>query len=244
MYNLRTLTSTLYLLICGHLLLPCHYLSPQIWNAETGAVVGKPLKGHTSGVQSVAYSPDGCHIVSGLLDKMIQIWDAKTGAAVGKPLKGHTSEVQSVTYSPDGDHIVSGSLDNTIQIWDANAGTAVGWPLEGETMSMVSAAYSPDRQRIDSVSNHDTALVSVSHLPELSPSSKLTHIHFFSQPDSGGWISDSDGGLLYWVPLDCRSGLHSTTPIILPIRFHHWAVSLDFEEFAFGTTWTEIFNSA
>jgi WD40 repeat protein len=31
----------------------------RIWDAETGAVVSKPLEGHSKCVLSVAYSPDG-----------------------------------------------------------------------------------------------------------------------------------------------------------------------------------------
>src|SRR5260370_10060480 len=63
----------------------------RIWDADTGAAVGEPLKGHTSYVQSATYSPDGRHIISDSDDSTIQIWDAETGAAVGEPLKGHTS---------------------------------------------------------------------------------------------------------------------------------------------------------
>ena len=95
---------------------------------RTGSVFGKPLKGHTDSVWSVAYSPDGRHIISGSLDETIQMWDAETGSAVGKPLKGHFSSVSSVAYSPDGRHIISGSSDKTIQIWDAETGSAVGMP--------------------------------------------------------------------------------------------------------------------
>ncbi|SRR5258706_7106507 len=40
----------------------------RIWDAESGAVVGKPLTGHTRGVLSAAYSPDGRHIISGSYD--------------------------------------------------------------------------------------------------------------------------------------------------------------------------------
>jgi WD40 repeat protein len=68
---------------------------------------------------SIAYSLDGCLIISGSYDRTIQIWDAETGAVAGKPLEGHSESVLSVTYSPDGWHIISGLLDKTIQIWDA-----------------------------------------------------------------------------------------------------------------------------
>jgi WD40 repeat protein len=45
---------------------------------QTGAAVGNPLKGHTDGA-SVAYSPDGRHIISGSDDRTIRIWDASRG---------------------------------------------------------------------------------------------------------------------------------------------------------------------
>src|SRR5258708_4160723 len=84
--------------------------------------------GHSGAVRSVAYSPDGQHIVSGSSDNAIRIWNTETGAAVGKPLKGHTHWVLSVAYSPDGQHIVSGSSDNAIRIWNTETGAAVGKP--------------------------------------------------------------------------------------------------------------------
>ena len=215
----------------------------RIWDAETGAAVGKPLEGHSGGVESVAYSPDGRHIISGSYDTTIRIWDAKTGAPVGKPLEGYSRSVQSVAYSPDGCHIISASLDNMIRIWDADAHSAVGRPLEGETASAVSIAYCPNGQTVDYGSDHSTTHVSELSLPKPSSAFNPIHVHFFAQPDSRGWIRDSGGGLLYWVPPDCRSGLHSPAPITIPVRFHDRTVSLDFGDFAFGTAWTQIFNS-
>ena len=63
---------------------------------------------------SVAYSPDGRHIISGSMDNTIQIWNAEIGSAVGKPLEGHTDIVRSVAYSPDGQHVISGSDDRMV----------------------------------------------------------------------------------------------------------------------------------
>jgi WD40 repeat protein len=37
---------------------------------------------HSSEVFSVAYSPDGKHIVSGSADKTVKIWDSSTGKVV------------------------------------------------------------------------------------------------------------------------------------------------------------------
>jgi WD40 repeat protein len=75
-------------------------------------------------VRSVAYSPDGKHIVTGSLDETVKIWDSATGKEKCT-LTGHSDWVRSVAYSPDGKHVVSGSRDNTVKVWDAQTGKEV-----------------------------------------------------------------------------------------------------------------------
>jgi WD40 repeat protein len=216
----------------------------RIWDARTGAAVRRPLKRHTGHVLSVAYSPDRPHIVSGSSDRTSQIWDARTGA-VGRLLEGHTGCVQSVSYSPDGQHIVSGSDDKTIQIWDSRTGAVVGRPLEGHTGDVFSVAFSPDGRHLVSGSGDGTIHVwdSFLHAYDHSHSSNSMCATFHVQPDPDGWVKDPQGGLLYWVPPHCRTGLHSPSLLTIPLTSHIPSVSLDFEDFAFGTSWSQIFNS-
>ena len=75
------------------------------------------FQGHKDGVWSIAYSPDGKHIVSGSLDKTIRIWDISTYKTVAGPFQGHTDSVWSIAYSPDGKSIVSGSADGSLKVW-------------------------------------------------------------------------------------------------------------------------------
>ncbi|KAG8785165.1 hypothetical protein FRC16_001995 [Serendipita sp. 398] len=105
-------------------------------------------QGHTSNVYSVAFSPDGCYIVSSSFDETIRLWDAETGQQLGEPLRGHTDIVWSVSFSPDGRRIVSGSLDKTIRLWDTETGQQLGEPLRGHTDSIYSVSLSPDGRRI------------------------------------------------------------------------------------------------
>ena len=70
------------------------------WNAML-----QTLKGHTSRVSSVAFSPDGKQIVSGSYDTTVRRWDAATGQQLLPALEGHTSSVSSVAFSPDGKQI-------------------------------------------------------------------------------------------------------------------------------------------
>ena len=79
----------------------------------------KTLRGHTIGVSSVAWSPDGQKIVSSSTDNTIKIWDTDTHVCLGT-LSGHLYGVSSVAWSPDGQKIASGSYDNNIKIWDVS----------------------------------------------------------------------------------------------------------------------------
>ena len=43
------------------------------------------LTGHSSGVNAVAFSPDGTRVVSGSNDSLVKIWSSETGAEVYNP---------------------------------------------------------------------------------------------------------------------------------------------------------------
>ena len=194
-------------------------------------------------MQSVAYSPNGRHIVSGSGDGTIRIWDAETGTAVGNPLQGHNAQVQSVAYSPDGRHIISGSDDCTIRIWDAETGTAVGNPLEGRTGLVQSIAYSSDGQHgsLDKTASVWYSFPYVYIRP--SPRNPI-YPALCAMPEADGWVRDSKGGLLYWVPPDIRTTVHSPALLTIPLTSRNRSVSLDFDDFVFGTSWTQIFKNA
>ena len=94
--------------------------TPRIWNAITGECEAE-LKGHSKGVNSAVFSPDGMHIVSASDDNTARIWNAITGECEAE-LKGHSDVIRSAVFSPDGMDIVSASDDNTARIWNAITG--------------------------------------------------------------------------------------------------------------------------
>ncbi len=218
----------------------------RIWDAKTGAAVGHPLEGHTAWVSSVAYSPDGRHIISGSGDRTIRIWDAESGAAIGNPLEGHTACLSSVAYSSNGRHITSEPDNSTTRTWDAEAGTATGKPLEGYTHSVQSNSYTSDARHIGSGSWDNTTRMwdAFTYASIRTSSCNLNHPDFFAKPDMDGWVRDSMGGLLYWVPHECRSSVHSPALMTIPLTSRNRSVFLDFDDIAFGTSWTNIFKSA
>jgi WD40 repeat protein len=58
----------------------------------TGQCIAGPFQGHTDFVNSVAYSPDGSHIVSDSDDDTIRDWDISTGQCVAGPFWGHKAD--------------------------------------------------------------------------------------------------------------------------------------------------------
>ena len=157
--------------------------------------------------------PNGRHIVTGSDDTTLRIWDAETGAVDG----GHTASVQSVVYSPDGREIISGPVDIAVRTWDAGTGVEVGKPLEGHTGPVRSVAHPSDGQHIISGSEDQTVRIWDAKTGT-TVSKPLVHAGLYAQPDPDGWVKDSEGGLLYWVLPECRTGPHS--PSLLPLAYH------------------------
>jgi WD40 repeat protein len=104
------------------------------------------LEGHSFGVTSVGFSPDGKRIVSGSNDATVKVWDAQTGQET-LTLTGHSDWVRSVSFSPDGKRIVSGSSDTTLKVWDAQTGRVM-LTLKPYSESVYSVSFSPDGKRI------------------------------------------------------------------------------------------------
>jgi len=72
---------------------------------------------HRAEVWSVAFSPDGKHLVCGGQDKLIRVWDVSTGKELGQ-FRGHDGTVVGLAFSPDGKFLASTSIDMTGLVWD------------------------------------------------------------------------------------------------------------------------------
>lgn len=98
----------------------------RIWDCDTGTPLST-LKGHSSWVLVVAYSPDGSLLATGSMDKTVRLWDATTGALKGKPLKGHMQWIRAISWEPyhlqkESQRLASASKDCTVRVWDAQRG--------------------------------------------------------------------------------------------------------------------------
>ena len=107
-----------------------------------GLTLRHVLRGHTSVINRIAWSPDGLYLASPSDDETIRIWDARSGACV-RTIKGHTDSINSVAWSPDGKQLASASSDQTIRLWNAVGGKRLQ-TLGGHADPVLDVAWSPD----------------------------------------------------------------------------------------------------
>jgi hypothetical protein len=126
------------------------------------------LTGHSGGVSSVAWSPDGSKIATASHDGTARVWSSSSGSTL-LTLYGHSGKynfVNSVAWSPDGSKIATASGDGTARVWSSSSGstllTLYGHSkifYSGEHNFVNSVAWSPDGSKIATASHDGTARV-------------------------------------------------------------------------------------
>ena len=132
----------------------------RVRDADTGAAVGSPLRGHTGAVIRVAYSADdtdGTHILSAG-DNTIHVWAAEPSRAIGDWIPGPFIEGSALpaAVSPDGQTVATRDVENQsdIALWQMDTRertrtietghdgpvTALAWRADGEVIASAGGA--------------------------------------------------------------------------------------------------------
>jgi RNA polymerase sigma factor (sigma-70 family) len=113
--------------------------------------------GHSWGVGSIAYRPDG-QVLASSDDEGVKLWDVTTGRNIAY-LRGQKEPVARVAFSPDGKTVAAASLtyeqtDNgprpsgwEVRLWDAAARKSTA-TLRGGPQPIFSLAFSPDAKTL------------------------------------------------------------------------------------------------
>ncbi|CEL60527.1 putative WD repeat-containing protein alr2800 OS=Nostoc sp, (strain PCC 7120 / UTEX 2576) GN=alr2800 PE=4 SV=1 [Rhizoctonia solani AG-1 IB] len=197
----------------------------RVVDVHTGDTLVGPIKAHTSQVSSMEMWADGMRFVSGSYDKSVQIWDGMTeerGAVCGDDDWSHSDVVSSVCVSPNGLYVASASYDGTVCVWDGQNGKRILGPLRGHTNDIFGVQFSPDGSRVVScsvdgairfwdVSGIGAGKQGVTRAVATGGKAKANSDDR-AAPDQwllgeNGWMVDSHGQLLVWVPPDLRRNL-------------------------------------
>jgi WD40 repeat protein len=101
----------------------------RLWDltAAQPEATGVELKGHTSSISEVAFSPDGRWLATGSQetgtgrifrsDTRVRLWDLKAPGLPAVDLNAHDGPITALTISADSRLLVSGSADGTARVW-------------------------------------------------------------------------------------------------------------------------------
>jgi WD40 repeat protein len=119
----------------------------RVWEVDPDATL-PVLRGHTSYVYPVAFSPDGRWIASGSWepDNTVRLWEAATGEPCAT--LPHPGTVRTLAFGPEGRWLVSGGDgDDRFRIWDV-ATARVRKEIRSPGTRVDGLAISPDGTRV------------------------------------------------------------------------------------------------
>lgn len=96
----------------------------KIWSADTGAEV-RQLK-HPANVNTVAFTADGAHLLSGAADGRLRRWDLATGRLLSA-VEAHQFSLVDVALVPGAGapKVLTVGIDETMRLWNLDSGLEI-----------------------------------------------------------------------------------------------------------------------
>ncbi|KAG0373732.1 Transducin (beta)-like 1 X-linked receptor 1, partial [Mortierella sp. AD032] len=119
----------------------------QVWDTQSDHMVAS-LRGHTSDVGGIIYSPIGELIASWSDDKTVRLWSTWTDKCLH--ILPHSEAVLNVAYSLNGQHLISSTAGGSRR-WDARSGTPLDSDLRAIGPVIFWCSYSSDGKQLATV---------------------------------------------------------------------------------------------
>ena len=162
------------------------------------------LKGHTSFITKVGFSPDGQRLASSSNDGTIRLWDPISGTLL-QTLSGHGGSVESLSFAPgasssepDMQLLAYAPADKTVRIWHLGTGKI----LQKLTHPGVvwDVAFSPDRQIIATACiDNIVRLWRTRDWSELFALKQHRSINALAFSSDGCWLASGSDDCKVWI---------------------------------------------
>ena len=210
----------------------CFDSNVYLWNSsickakERSESDGK-LTGLRGWVNSITFTVDGSHLVSGSYDCSVRLWDVSKKQELMR-FNGHIRFVASVASITN--KIVSGSGDSTVRIWDMSTGTEL-LQMNDYNNRVWSVACSPEggpSEKIVASGGYDKSIhlwdmLTGQQIAKLDGHTNSVKFVAFS-PDGKTLVSASDDGTVRLWDISTRRPLH----ILKGVRHSGWVDSVEF----------------
>jgi WD40 repeat protein len=122
-----------------------------IWcQACAASVLYRDLKGHTTSVSGVDFSPDSNYLASCDLSGSVRIWDISSGTMLLNVM--HGMPVEAVQFSPSGKTFATAARDGSVKLWQLVSGSLIK-TFDDFKEPVFSISFSPDGKYLASGSN-------------------------------------------------------------------------------------------
>ena len=119
-----------------------------LWDPEMRARFGEPLEGHTDGILSLAWDPEGQKLLSTGRDGRMILWDL-TDEVPQRRILSEGRVVTSAAFQRR-NQLVTGDTDHQILVWDLGQDPPTGRPVGNHTGWVTSLALDPNSRRLAS----------------------------------------------------------------------------------------------
>ena len=162
-------------------------------------ILNRTLIGHSVGVQSLAFSPDGKFLASGSTDQTIVLFNSTNGNRA-LYIDKIDNPISCIVFSPDGKILASGTTKGTIILWDTFTGRRIR-TLDGQIGNIDNIIFAHDGLTLFSGSDDATVNqweVSTGQLDHtLSSDSAIINIAITSD-DKFLFVADKSGVVTQW----------------------------------------------